>query len=292
MNTRQLEYFISVAENLSFTKAAEEFYISQTAVTQQIKSLEDQMQVKLFIRNKRHVELTSAGEFFLTEARNILKNINDAIYKTQQLANGFFGTLNIGFLLGYKKDTLTQYIKNFSSFFPNVSLNIVSYEITDLLYLVKNNHMDLAFVINPKNKPLKDFEYKSIGKYNLIALLACYHPLANKKSIDLAELKYDKFIFIKETGNEYGQKSMVQDRYEKSGFIPNIVQRCNDLSTIESMVEANMGVSILPSFCINENSSKNIRAIPIKDTEDEVEVVAIWNKDNTNPALKKFISML
>ncbi len=73
MNTKQLEYFISVAENLSFTKTAEKFYISQTAVTQQIKSLEEQINVTLFTRSKRHVELTPAGKVFLSEARTIIK---------------------------------------------------------------------------------------------------------------------------------------------------------------------------------------------------------------------------
>lgn len=73
MNTKQLEYFISVAENLSFTKTAEKFYISQTAVTQQIKALEEQINVTLFTRSKRHVELTPAGKVFLSEARTIIK---------------------------------------------------------------------------------------------------------------------------------------------------------------------------------------------------------------------------
>lgn len=90
MNTKQLEYFISVAENLSFTKTAEKFYISQTAVTQQIKALEEQINVTLFTRSKRHVELTPAGKVFLSEARTIIKNINDAIAKTQQFAHGFW----------------------------------------------------------------------------------------------------------------------------------------------------------------------------------------------------------
>ena len=110
MNTKQLEYFISVAESLSFTKTAEKFYISQTAVTQQIKALEEQIQVILFTRSKRHVELTPAGKVFLSEARTIVKNINDAIIKTQQFANGFFGTLNIGVLIGYEKNKILSII--------------------------------------------------------------------------------------------------------------------------------------------------------------------------------------
>ena len=293
MNTKQLEYFISVAENLSFTKTAEKFYISQTAVTQQIKALEEQINVTLFTRSKRHVELTTAGKVFLSEARTIIKNINDAIAKTQQFAHGFFGTLSIGTLIGYEKNKLQQYLKEFSNTYPNISMDICTNEITELLNLVKNNSMDLAFVINPENQPLKDFEYKTVERYSLVALLPPGHPLYNEDSIDLIELQHDKFIFVKETGDEYGQKSMIQNRYREAGFVPNVVQRSNNLNTIESLVSSNMGISILPSFCVTDTMiERDIAIVPIKEVENRIEVVVVWNKKNTNPALEKFISII
>lgn len=293
MNTKQLEYFISVAENLSFTKTAEKFYISQTAVTQQIKALEEQIHVTLFTRSKRHVELTPAGKIFLSEARAIIKNINDAIAKTQQFANGFSGTLSIGILIGYEKNKLQQYLKEFSHTYPNISMELCTNEMTELLNLVKNNFMDLAFVINPENQPLKGFEYKTVARYSLVALLPSGHPLCSKECIDLIELQHEKFIFVKETGDEYGQKSMIQDRYREAGFVPNVVQRSNDLNTIESLVASNMGVSILPSFCAVGNMIEHdIAIVPIKEVQDRIEVVVVWNKNNTNPALEKFISII
>lgn len=293
MNTKQLEYFISVAESLSFTKTAEKFYISQTAVTQQIKALEEQIQVTLFTRSKRHVELTPAGNVFLSEARTIVKNINDAIIKTQQFANGFFGTLNIGILIGYKKNKLQQYLKKFSQSYSNISMEICTNEMTELLNLVKNNLMDIAFVINPENQPLKGFKYKTVERCSLVALLSPNHPLSNKDSIDLIDLQNEKFIFVKETGDEYGQKSMVQNRYREAGFVPNIVQRSNDLNMIKSMVASNIGVAVLPSFCVIDTMiESNIVVVPINDINDRIEVVAVWNKNNKNPALEKFISTI
>ena len=293
MNTKQLEYFISVAESLSFTKTAEKFYISQTAVTQQIKALEEQIQVTLFTRSKRRVELTPAGKVFLSEARTIIKNINDAIEKTQQFANGLFGTLSIGILIGYEKNKLQQYLKKFSHTYPNISMEICTNEMTEHLNLVKDNLMDLAFVINPENQPLKDFEYKTVERYSLVALLPPDHPLYNEDYIDLIDLQNEKFIFVKETGDEYGQKSMIQNRYREAGFVPNVVQRSNDLNTIESMVASNMGVSILPSFCVIDTMIENdIAIVPINEIQDRIEVVVVWNKNNTNPALEKFISII
>lgn len=293
MNTKQLEYFISVAESLSFTKTAEKFYISQTAVTQQIKALEEHIQVTLFTRSKRRVELTPAGKVFLSEARTIIKNINDAIEKTQQFANGLFGTLSIGILIGYEKNKLQQYLKKFSHTYPNISMEICTNEMTEHLNLVKDNLMDLAFVINPENQPLKDFEYKTVERYSLVALLPPGHPLYNEDYIDLIDLQNEKFIFVKETGDEYGQKAMIQNRYREAGFVPNVVQRSNDLNTIESMVASNMGVSILPSFCVIDTMIENdIAIVPINEVQDRIEVVVVWNKNNTNPALEKFISII
>lgn len=293
MNIRQLEYFVSVAENLSFTKAAKKHYISQTAVTQQIKALEEQIQVTLLTRSKRHVELTPAGEVFLNEARSIINHMNDAISKTQQFASGFFGTLSIGIIIGYEKNNLPEYLKNFSYAYPNVSLEIRRDGMTELLNLVKQGLMDVAFVINPEHQPLKDFKYKTIGRYSLIALLPPDHPLSHCSSIDLIDLKHENFIFVKETGDEYGQKTMVQNRYREAGFVPNIVQRCNDFNTIMSMVASKLGIAIQPSFIVTSNESNgNISVVPLNGDQGRIEVVAVWNKNNVNPALEKFTSIL
>ena len=293
LNIRQLKYFVAVAENLSFTKAAEKYYISQTAVTQQIKALENQLQVTLLKRSKRHVELTPAGQVFYNEACSIISHVNNAISKTQQFANGFFGTLSIGIIIGYEKNNLPEYLRNFSYAYPNVSLDIRIDGMTELLSLVKQGLMDIAFVINPEHQPLKDFTYKTIGRYSLMALLPPNHPLSHCSSIDLIELKNENFIFVKETGDEYGQKTMIQNRYREAGFVPNIVQRCNDFNTILSMVASNMGVAIQPSFILANNENKeNISFIPLKGDESRIEVVAVWNKSNINPSLDKFTSIL
>lgn len=293
MNTKQLEYFISVAETLSFTKTAEKFYISQTAITQQIKSLEESMGVTLFKRDKRHVKLTPAGEFFLMESKSIIENINSAIQRTQEIANGFVGTLNIGIMPGYKKSEVSKYLKEFSAICPNVTVELCSNDMGFLLNSLKNNTMDIAFVINPEHYPLSEFEYKHLNNCSLVALLPKGHKFFNEESIDLASLKDEKFIFVKESSDDYKQKTMVQERYKEAGFVPNIVQRTNDFDTIQFMVASGIGISILPSFCISSSMlSEEVVTVPIKDRINRIEVVVAWNKKNSNPALPKFISLL
>ena len=100
MNSRQLEYFLAVAHELNFTKAAESMYVSQTAVTQQIKALEEQLGVSLFERTKKKVVLTPAGNVFLQEATLLLKRMQTAIERTREASSGFIGSLDIGFSIG------------------------------------------------------------------------------------------------------------------------------------------------------------------------------------------------
>lgn len=293
MNIKQLEYFISVAESLSFTKAAEKHYISQTAVTQQIKSLEDHIQVPLLKRTKRHVELTPAGKIFLDEARSIVNHISTSILKAQEFNSGSFGSLHIGAVIGYEKNDLSKFLQTFSRSYPNISLDIRCDGMTELLNLIKHNLMDLAFVINPEHQPIEDFNYKTIKSYSLIAVLPSTHPLANSTSIELKELKDENFIFVKEASDEYGQKTMIQNRYRKAGFKPNITQRCNDLNTILSLISSNLGVAVLPSFTIIDSDlNNNISVVQLNGDTDTIEVVAVWSKDATNPALNQFIDIL
>lgn len=294
MNIKQLEYFISVAESLSFTKATEKHYISQTAVTQQIKSLEELLQVQLLKRTKRQVELTPTGKIFLDEARSIVNHVSTSILKTQEFNSGLFGSLHIGAVIGYEKTDLSKFLQKFSHSYPNISLDIRCDGMTELLNLIKHNLMDIAFVINPKHQPIKDFNFKTIKHYSLIAVLPSTHSLSRSTSIDLKELKDENFIFVKETSDEYGQKTMIQNRYRKAGFRPNITQRCNDLNTILSLIASNLGVAVLPSFTIinTDLNNTNISVVPLNGDTDEVEVIAVWNKNATNPALKQFIDII
>ena len=144
MNLRQLEYFVSVAETLSFTRTAEKFFISQTAVTQQIKTLEGNIDVKLFKRTKRHVELTPAGSVFLSEAKAILNRTQDAIVKAQRAATGFTGNLNLGIVEGYDNPDLPEILRSFKAGYPNVSLSIVERDTSSLYSQLLDNTLDVG----------------------------------------------------------------------------------------------------------------------------------------------------
>ncbi|QOV18366.1 LysR family transcriptional regulator [Blautia liquoris] len=297
MNLRQLEYFVSVAETLSFTRTAEKFYISQTAVTQQIKTLENNIGVKLLRRTKRHVELTPAGNVFLSEAKAILNRTQDAIKKAQKAATGFTGNLNLGIVEGYDNPDLPEILRSFKSGYPNVSLSIVEADTSTLYTRLLDNTLDVVLnvLFAYSNLEEKEILYKEINKYNLIVLLPTSHPLAYRSVLKLSDLKNDSFILtaMGDPEDSFGQYESTMAHFIRSGFTPNIVQQTSKFDTTALMVAANMGVAIVPSYALS--SSRNTRSlvkIPLDEDTEKFEIVAARYKENQNPTIEKFLSYI
>ena len=132
MQIRQLEYFVAVSEHLNFTKAAKQFFISQTAVTQQIKALENELGVTLFYRNNRRVELTPAGRTFLDDAKAILRRTRDAMERAKRADTVFTGNLNIGFIKGFEKTNLSDLLAEFHVQYPNISFTLTRENVAEI----------------------------------------------------------------------------------------------------------------------------------------------------------------
>ena len=146
MNSRQLEYFLAVAHELNFTKAAESMYVSQTAVTQQIKALEEQLGVSLFERTKKKVVLTPAGKVFLQEASSILNRIDTAVERTREASSGVIGSLEIGFSVGIGNTGLAEKIQAFNEKYPNIAMKFTNQSPSMLLKMLKNGDLDLVLM--------------------------------------------------------------------------------------------------------------------------------------------------
>jgi len=296
MNLRQLEYFVSVAETLSFTKTAETFFISQTAITQQIKALEKQLDVTLLKRTKRHVELTPAGSVFLSEAKAILTRTENAIKRTQKTATGFSGVLNLGIIEGYEEPKIPDIIRAFRTRYPNISLSIAEGNVGWLYNALSNQELDVVLNINtPKsNLDKRDITYKTIGRYKLVAHLPTAHPLAFRNVLNLSELKNDTFIFtgIKKEGDDFGHYESTLEHFVRTGFTPNIIQNSDSFRISALMVAANIGVAIMPSFALASSptlTSSHV-AIPLDEHADVIEVAAARYNANNNPTIDKFLA--
>ena len=247
MNTRQIEYFLAVAEELSFTKAAEKMYVSQTAVTQQIRSLEEQMGVQLFSRTKKKVELTPAGALFMIEGRQILEHIDNAFIHARDVSEGMSGALEIGFA-NYASNILANSLQEFHSRYPNIKLHFKSYSPSVLLDRLRLGELDLIF--SPIFDPAiyEGCFIQEVSRVSLIAVLPSSHPLAGKHYLTKKDLSDQSLILACTPDSKIGEDRKIIDSFLKAGYHPEIVDRIEDIETILLMVAVQMGISILPSY--------------------------------------------
>ena len=296
MNLNQLEYFISVAETLNFTKAAAKCFISQTAMTQQIRSLEKTVGVPLFIRDKHHVELTAAGRVYLNEARIILNRSNEALRMARLASEGLEGEITIGFIRGYGQSDFPEILRGFFTTYPTVKINLIRDNMSVLFDLLANRQCDLIFTISPFQRMHPELDHLYIKSYPVMAVLYDGHPLANRSYLTYEELEGEKFIMMQPTDRPKDQMEESMLIYDRGGFLPDVVAVEGDQETLLLMISVGMGISILPEYIIRPyQKMKDIRVLPMVRKDGSAETVDLevnWSRENENPVLEKFLTML
>jgi len=296
MQIRQLEYFVAVCEELNFTKAAQQFYISQTAVSLQIKALEEELGVLLLTRTNRKVSLTSAGKTFLEDARAIIRRAHDAAERAKIANTGISGQLNIGYVKGFEKNLLPDVLAEYHAQYPNISFSLVRDNVAELYNGIFNEQLDLIFNILysfDDMADMKEMEYILIKEYPLLALMPVSHPLSHRASIRREELKGYPFIDIKKNDNKYGEVKTIANSFAQAGFIPDVRYVSDDIETSILAVAAGLGYALLPSY-ITDNIAirEKVTAIPIEGEERQIPIIAAWNRQNDNTAIYPFLTII
>lgn len=291
MTTNQLKYFITAAETLSFTEAGKLHYISQTAITQHIQSLEDQLGVKLFSRNKKRVYLTPAGEIFYMEAKALLERSKLAVNKARNAADGVSGSLNIGYVKGQAFSLTGPLIKEFYLHNPSVKFQLFRQAHLDLLMNLEKGKLDFIFNIVYGNTDLTDFSYRRISSDRLYAVLPSGHPYAQLSSIRRYDLREEPFLLTKyyedPSAKKYGH--IIPDKYAESGFIPKINGRSTDAETLMVLVAAGIGITILPESIVRAfSNTSDLSFVPLEGEHEHVDIMAIWKDDSVNPVTNVF----
>ena len=292
MNTNQLRYFVTAAECRSFTKAADQFYITQTAITQQIHALEDSLGVPLFDRTSRPITLTPAGSAFLSDARSILDRIDQAVNRIQEVSTGMVGTLRIGYTKGFERSNFSNSLRFFHNKYPNILVSCYRRN-TDLLAagLLKDEY-DIIFTWDStelvKNEAI---EYRLIERSPLMVAVYGSHPFATRASLRRTELHGERLLFMtpSSTGDSVSDLRFYE-MYERAGYHPDIFFRSNDVESILMMVSAEEGISIIPSYVTQKlTNADNLVFIPLIGDEEVVEIIAAWKKSSGNLALQQFL---
>jgi len=295
MNFNQLKYFIAVAQCQSFTKAASQYYISQTAITQQIQALETTVGIQLIDRSTRPISLTPGGLVFLTEAKAILDRMDTAIWRSREASTGLMGSLRIGYTKGYEQSDLPRRLREFRKQYPNVLLTCYRND-TDLLAAgLLNQEYDIIFTWDSTNiRQESHLQTRLVENVPLFVALYANHPLAKKETICRKDLKDESILFMSPSGDgdSFGDAYYVR-LYQKAGYQPNILLRTSDYESILMMIAAEQSICIVPEYCIGKlRSVDNVVFLPLSGENETEEILAVWHKSNLTPALQHFIDTL
>lgn len=288
MELRQMQYFVSIIDNNSFSIAAEENYISQSAISQQIQSLEKELGFDLLVRNNRKFTLTPAGEFFYKESKKILSNIDNLKVKTKLLANQNKYTLRIGYLLGYSGNELMNAIIEFKEKYPEVEIELASNNHEEVADQTIAGKFDLMFG-DQRRAFSKLFNNYLIATLNKYILVANYSDLATKETLTIDDLRNETCIIICSKEQKSVESKYYRDTLDfKGNFI-----YANNLDEAKLLVASNKGF-LLQNFLKSKQIDGAIKEIPYYDIEGHstTNYYAYWKKSIDNPIISSFAKIL
>src|SRR5215472_7445053 len=293
MELRHLRYFIAVAEEGHMTRAAARLGIQQPPLSQQIRSLEAELQVQLFRRKPRGVELTPAGDAFLAEARTILDRAQHAALAARRAARGEAGRLGLGFTSSASFHPLVpRVIREFREMSPLVSLTMEEDGTAELVEGLRAEQIDAAFVRSPIG-PAPDLTVHSLLEEEMMAALPVGHRLAarTKPRLPLAALESETFILYRRPLGP-GLYDAIIAACQRAGYSPRIGQEAPRMLATLSLVAAGLGVTLIPSSM----QRIGIEDVAYRAVDRKAGLIAPLNlacrRDEDAPAAHRFISLV
>ena len=294
---RHLRYFLIVAEELHFRRAAERLHIAQPALSRQIQQLEAAIDIQLFERTNRKVMLTEAGEVFYSEAKKIFQHIDNAISKTQRAASGELGELKLVFTAPAMSTVLPSIVRTYKRNFPKVKVILRELPTSAQIEALKTDEADCGFfhpiaTVANRGTPsyaemASDLTIKEIFSEPLGVVIPKSHPLATKKAIRLADFSDDSFILFPRTYNSYLYDHIVTI-CQQVGFSPNIVEEVSPRINAISLVAAEMGVTFLSqSLC--SLCGRDVIYKTLAGSTPQLKLVYGWRSQNTLACLPLFL---
>ena len=271
MELRHLRYFLAIAADRHFTRAARKLGIAQPPLSQQIRQLEEEVGTRLFTRTTRGVALTAAGEAFLPHAEAALREVERARTAARRTSHGELGTIRIGFTSAASLNPLVPAaISSFRNAFPEVELRLVVQPTTPLLAQISQDVIDVAFV-RPTQTERESLHAIPLPDERLWVALPTGHALVARKRIRLGELSNEPFILYPRANGSLLYDSIIA-ACQTAGFSPRVVQEAPQMASMVSLVAAGVGVTLVPeSVC--QLRPAGVRYLPI---HGQTPVAMLW----------------
>jgi DNA-binding transcriptional LysR family regulator len=242
---RQLRYFIAVAEDLSFSRAARRLHISQPPLSTQIMALERELQTRLFDRTNRGVSLTAAGRVFQSEMQSVLARLEHGKAQARHVGQGQMGSLSIGFVSIAAYSFLPVALKEFGVRSPGVEVQLHELTTDAQILELRAGRLDLGIALGPVQE--SDLVFEALCKEELVLAAPEEHRLSRAKgALELRLAAQENFI-VPPRSVAPGLYDLVITRCHDSGFSPRITQHARQMQTVVSLVAAGMGVALVPS---------------------------------------------
>jgi LysR family hca operon transcriptional activator len=245
MELRHLRYFVAVAEELNFTRAAQQLNTAQPSLSQQIKQLEREVGVPLLDRSKRHVALTQGGKVFLAEAKEILAHLDRAVQRAARAQQGKFTELSIGVVPAAEIKILPKLIPLVERRLPKVRLVFHNLPSAEQKRMLATGSLDIGLLRGPLEDPRLEVEHILWEK--LVAGLPAGHALARKKTVSLRQLNDVPFIMVSRKGSPELHDA-VQTFCERAGLHPRVAQQADNVLGNLNMIRAGIGFALLPDY--------------------------------------------
>jgi len=289
---RHLRYFIAVAEELHFGRAAEQLGISQPPLSQQIQALEEELGARLFERTNRRVALSAVGRLFLPEARQVLAQLEQAVDVARRAQRGELGELKVGFTASAPfTSTIPRAIRAFRQACPEVHLDLRELSSRGVAEAVREGRLQVG-MLRPLAPLPEDLVALELFAEPLVAVLPVDHPLAGarEEGVRLAALGEEPFVFFPRTFGT-GLYDQLLGLARAAGFSPRIVQEASEAMTLIGLVATGLGVTVLPASF----SRMRIDGVVCRTLLDPGASTAVWlvrRRDEASPLVRRFAELI
>ncbi len=286
---KQIEYFLAVAKYLNYTKASQELFIAQSTLSKQISLFESNINVQLFVRDRRSVKLTPAGKILKESFSVILDDIGSAIESARNVDKSFNSVLRIGCLTGLDSNRFSiKATEYFKEIYPNAMIYYEKHNFQELRNLLDEKKLDLILTLSYDIENFVDLEFREVCKLSSCIIMSKKNPLAKRKNLTLTDCRNESFVILAREAST-GIYDSVMELCNEYGFNPKIDNFLPNIESIIMCVEANMGIAIVDENLMVGETSEIIK-IPIENRY--ASLLAAWNKDNENKALKLYVDTL
>lgn len=290
MEIRHLRYFVAVAEELNFTRAAAKLHLAQPSLTRQIKDLEEELSVLLFDRSKNRISLTEGGRVFLSEARPLIAQCEACVQAVQRLGRSESGVLNIGYIAHTFSDLLSKTLRAFRQERSQAELHLFEMNAAEQYRALEEQEIDLGFVDLRPPSNSTELHCVCVGRYSILAAMNDRDPLAKNVRIPLRSL--EPMFFVERSEKSYpGARAWLIETCRGAGFTPRILHEAEGYSAIISFVAEDLGVALLPEQkrTLPHRAGVVFRPLQPHVTSDSY---AIWRSENPSSLLKRYLEIV